>query len=202
MEKAFLLSASDKSKMNESGFSTPDSRLEVKTMGFGKWTLAYAGTMHVVIVLALVAAQHYRHKIPFLKTPEEVWRLLSVGTVISHEHSTDHDKYSILSGPPTCENTLTWEDIIQLHASTFFSASQDESFNLKENITGSVKLADSDGCLSGLGVYHELYCSMLKLTFSPHRTTFWFPCIRTALEFYNHFGKIVGRIGKEEHWYI
>jgi hypothetical protein len=39
--------------------------------------------------------------------------LLSVGNLISTEHSTDHDKHSKYSGPPNDENTQAWEDLIQ-----------------------------------------------------------------------------------------
>ncbi|KAH7125251.1 hypothetical protein B0J11DRAFT_300685 [Dendryphion nanum] len=117
------------------------------------------------------------------RLPKEIWRPLSVGNVVSGEHSVDHEKHSKYSGPPTVENTKAWEDLVQ---PTFFGATEQELVRGKESIDDSVQLADSDGYLAALGVYHELHC-LRQLRLHLYKDTYYSNLTQANIDwFYGH----------------
>ncbi|KAF2015189.1 hypothetical protein BU24DRAFT_482779, partial [Aaosphaeria arxii CBS 175.79] len=122
--------------------------------------------------------------------------------IVSSEHSVDHDNYTKYSGPPTHENTKAWENLIphKHHyitfrnfmysyskiSATFFSLSEDELRASGESLHDSVQLADEDGYLAALGVYHELHC-LRQVRLYLYRDTYFGNLTEANLEwFYSH----------------
>ncbi|OAG02414.1 uncharacterized protein CC84DRAFT_1220740 [Paraphaeosphaeria sporulosa] len=117
--------------------------------------------------------------------PSAPWKPLSVGYVLSEEHSVDHDKYSRFSGSPTHENTKAWEDLIQ-RKPTFFAATDHELRAGGETIDDAVRVADTDGYLAALGVYHELHC-LRQLRLHLYRDVYFTNLTEANLQwFYDH----------------
>ncbi|KAI3326184.1 hypothetical protein HD806DRAFT_489576 [Xylariaceae sp. AK1471] len=118
----------------------------------------YVAILHIIIIT--LAGVILRHGVldgsRSLPRTESSWSPVQdfVEYEASTEHATDHDHYSVYSGPPSEEQDEAWDRLIM---PVYFNISQEELTRAGESFERIIELTEG-GYLASLSVYHELHC--------------------------------------------
>ncbi|KAI8633208.1 hypothetical protein F5Y19DRAFT_471474 [Xylariaceae sp. FL1651] len=118
----------------------------------------YAVMLHIIILTLVGVLLRYNF---FNSKPSPTGKGRSWSPVqdfveyeVSNVHATDHDHYSVYSGPPSDEQDEAWDRLI---TPVYFNISREELERTGESFERVIELTDS-GYIASLSVYHELHC--------------------------------------------